>query len=103
MNRILFRRSAAVITFTLLLFTAGCKKYMDVQPITEFGVQEAFASVNATFNSLLGVYDELQGDNGYGIRISLYYPFDSDEGMVSGDIDNGRRGVGRYQLLLSNS
>ena len=32
------------------------------------------------------MYDELQGDNGYGIRINLYYPFDSDEGMVSGTL-----------------
>ena len=52
---------------------------------------------------LIGVYDELQGDNGYGIRISMYYPYDSDEGIVSGNIDNGRRGVGRYQLLLTNA
>jgi hypothetical protein len=52
---------------------------------------------------VIGVYDELQGDNGYGIRISMYYPYDSDEGIVSGNIDNGRRGVGRYQLLLTNT
>ncbi|MBD0287253.1 MAG: RagB/SusD family nutrient uptake outer membrane protein, partial [Flavisolibacter sp.] len=44
-----------------------------------------------------------QGDNGYGIRINLYYPYDSDEAMTSGGLDNGRRGIGRYQLLLSNS
>jgi hypothetical protein len=52
---------------------------------------------------LVGVYDELQGDNGYGIRISMYYPYDTDEAIASGNIDNGRRGVGRYQLLLTNS
>ncbi len=52
---------------------------------------------------LIGVYDELQGDNGYGIRINMYYPYDTDEGIVSGNIDNGRRGVGRYQLLLTNA
>lgn len=49
------------------------------------------------------MYDELRGDNGYGIRLSMYYPYDTDEGIVSGAIDNGRRGVGRYQLLLSNA
>ena len=54
-------------------------------------------------HAVIGVYDELQGDNGYGIRISMYYPYDSDEGIVSGNIDNGRRGVGRYQLLLTNA
>ena len=43
------------------------------------------------------------GDNGYGIRINLYYPYDSDEMIVTGNIDNGRRGIGRYQLLLTNA
>ncbi|HEV7332779.1 MAG TPA: RagB/SusD family nutrient uptake outer membrane protein [Flavisolibacter sp.] len=86
-----------------LAMLGGCRKYIDQQPISEIGVGEAFSSVDNTFKSLMGVYDELQGDNGYGIRISLYYPFDSDEGIVSGGLDNGRRGIGRYDLQLSNS
>ena len=81
----------------------GCKKYLTVEPVSQIGISEAFSSVSNAYNTVLGVYDELQGDNGYGIRINLYYPFDSDEGMVTGALDNGRRGIGRYQLLLSNS
>jgi hypothetical protein len=88
----------------LVIFSAwGCRKYMEVEPVSEIGIGEAFSSVSNALNTVIGVYDELQGDNGYGIRINLYYPFDSDEGMVSGGLDNGRRGIGRYQLLLSNS
>lgn len=86
----------------LLVASTGCRKYIEQEPISELGVTEAFSSVDNTFKSLIGIYDELQGDNGYGIRISLYYPYDSDEGMVSGGLDNGRRGVGRYDLQLSN-
>src|SRR4051812_29861334 len=87
----------------LVLATVGCKKYLTVEPVSQIGISEAFSNVGNAFNSVVGVYDELQGDNGYGIRINLYYPFDSDEGMTSGGLDNGRRGIGRYQLLLSNS
>src|SRR6476661_2595259 len=90
---------------SLLLFTlviTGCKKYTDVEPVSLYTIPMTFSDVSNATSALIGVYDELQGDNGYGIRISMYYPYDSDEGIVSGNIDNGRRGVGRYQLLLTN-
>ncbi|MBP6430391.1 MAG: RagB/SusD family nutrient uptake outer membrane protein [Ferruginibacter sp.] len=93
--------TTAIIT-GLALFT-GCKKFTEVEPVSQFSIAEAFSDVSNATTALIGVYDELQGDNGYGIRISMYYPYDTDEGIVSGNLDNGRRGVGRYQLLLSNA
>ncbi|RYE14813.1 MAG: RagB/SusD family nutrient uptake outer membrane protein, partial [Sphingobacteriales bacterium] len=94
-----------VIALGLLctLVLPGCKKYTIVEPESEYSISQVFSDVSNTTTALVGVYDELQGDNGYGIRISMYYPYDSDEGIVTGNIDNGRRGVGRYQLLLTNS
>jgi starch-binding outer membrane protein, SusD/RagB family len=86
----------------LALFT-GCKKFTEVEPVSQFSIPETFSDISNATTALIGVYDELQGDNGYGIRISMYYPYDTDEGIVSGNLDNGRRGVGRYQLLLSNA
>ena len=85
------------------IFIAGCKKYTEVEPVSQYSIPQAFSDVSNATSALIGVYDELQGDNGYGIRISMYYPYDTDEGIVSGNIDNGRRGVGRYQLLLTNA
>ncbi|HEX6431150.1 MAG TPA: RagB/SusD family nutrient uptake outer membrane protein [Niastella sp.] len=99
----LYQVIAAAIILIIISSITGCKKYTEVEPESGYTVPELFTDVpNATL-ALIGVYDELQGDNGYGIRISMYYPYDSDEGIVSGDIDNGRRGVGRYQLLLNNA
>ncbi|MEY3946509.1 MAG: hypothetical protein RJB03_1215 [Bacteroidota bacterium] len=91
------------ILFTTFGFLQGCKKYTDVAPVSQYSIADAFSDPSNAFNALIGVYDELQGDNGYGIRISMYYPYDSDEAIVSGNIDNGRRGIGRYQLLLTNA
>jgi hypothetical protein len=82
---------------------AGCKKYTEVDPVSQYSIPQTFSDVSNATTALVGVYDELQGDNGYGIRLSMYYPYDTDEGIVTGNIDNGRRGVGRYQLLLTNS
>jgi len=91
-----------IITIALLCMQ-GCKKWTAVSPGSDYSIDEVFSDVPNATSALIGVYDELQGDNGYGIRISMYYPYDSDEGIVSGNIDNGRRGVGRYQLLLTNA
>ncbi|HJT74641.1 MAG TPA: RagB/SusD family nutrient uptake outer membrane protein, partial [Chitinophaga sp.] len=88
---------------TALTVLQSCKKWTEVKPGSEYNISEVFSDVSNTTSALVGVYDELQGDAGYGIRISMYYPYDSDEGIVSGNIDNGRRGIGRYQLLLTNA
>lgn len=94
------------VLFLLLAIAAlagGCKKYMDVKPVSQYDLQQAFSDVSNATTALIGVYDELMGDNGYGIRLNLYYPYDSDDFMTTGTLDNGRRGIGRYQLLFSNS
>jgi starch-binding outer membrane protein, SusD/RagB family len=91
----------AIIITSVLVYS--CKKFTEVEPVSQYTIPEAFSDVSNATTALIGVYDELQGDNGYGIRISMYYPYDTDEGIVSGNIDNGRRGIGRYQNLLSNA
>jgi len=97
------RQGSHWLGIALLLATTSCEKYTLVDPVSQYSVADAFSDPSNAFNALVGVYDELQGDNGYGIRISMYYPFDTDEAIVSGNIDNGRRGIGRYQLLLTNA
>ncbi len=103
MKNKIYQSVTVAIMLTVLLFTDACKKYTEVEPVSQYSIPQAFSDVSNATTAVVGVYDELQGDNGYGIRISMYYPYDSDEGIVSGGIDNGRRGVGRYQLLLTNA
>ncbi|MFN8357548.1 MAG: RagB/SusD family nutrient uptake outer membrane protein [Spirosomataceae bacterium] len=91
-----------ILAFAMIV-ASGCKEYLEVQPKSQISISDAFSNVANATNSVIGVYDELMGDNGYGIRINMYYPYDSDEMIVSGNIDNGRRGIGRYQLLLTNT
>ncbi|THU34124.1 RagB/SusD family nutrient uptake outer membrane protein [Niastella caeni] len=91
--------AAIIVIFSI----TGCKKYTEVEPQSGYTIPEVFSDVPNATMAVIGTYDELQGDAGYGIRISMYYPYDTDEGIVSGNIDNGRRGVGRYQLLLTNT
>lgn len=92
----------AALILMLLVFS-GCKKFVTVEPVSDYSINTAFNSVANATTAVIGVYDELQGDAGYGIRLSLYYPFDSDEGVVTGNLDDGRRGIGRYNYTLTNS
>ena len=93
-----------VAMFLAMTFSVNsCKDFMEVQPVSQYSVAQVFSDVSNATAALVGVYDELMGDNGYGIRISQYYPFDSDEMICTGNLDNGRRGIARYQLLLSNA
>ena len=103
MKNKIYQLIAALTIFIAVVIFNSCKKFTEVEPVSQFNVAQAFSDVSNATTALIGVYDELQGDNGYGIRLSMYYPYDTDEGIASGGIDNGRRGVGRYQLLLSNA
>src|SRR5690606_5551592 len=56
--------------------------------------------------SLLGVYDRLAGLQAYGSRLSLMYPYDSDEmvGVLNTPApDNSSRDLSRYNLQATNA
>lgn len=97
-NKVLL--STAILSAVLI---AGCKKFLDQQPITEVGSELVFSDVASTYKALAGVYSRLIGDQGYGIRVSLYYTVDNDEmqGPTGGD-DDDRRGLARYKPSASN-
>jgi len=92
-----------LVMFSVILGT-GCEKFLDQQPITELGTQEVFSSVEGAYKALVGVYSRLVGDQGYGIRLSLYYPLDTDEMQgPGGNADNDRRDIARYAATSGNA
>jgi len=90
-----------------LLVLGSCKKFLDQQPITEVGPEIVFNDVSSTRNALAGVYSRLTGDQGYGIRLSLYYTVDTDETQGptgnNGTSDGERRDIARYGATPLNS
>ena len=100
------KRSYILVITTLGLLTglSSCHKFLDQQPITETGPELVFADVASTQKALAGVYSRLVGDQGYGIRLSLYYPLDNDEMQgPTGAGDNDRRDIARYAATPSNA
>ena len=84
---------------------ASCKKYLDPQPVSVFSPQVIFQNTQYARTAVMGAYNALTGDYGYGIRISMYYPYDSDEMMGQGQAtqDNERRDIARYNLTSNNT
>ena len=92
------------IVLLLVLVVSSCKKYLDEQPITSFGTDFVFSSIPTAYQATAGAYSQLTGDQGYGIRISLYYTVDNDETQgPTAASDNDRRDIARYQATPGNA
>ncbi len=104
MNTKILNRFTLLIVTGLLFLSSGCKKYLDQKPITEVGAELVFKDVATTRQAVVAAYSRLVGDQGYGIRLSLYYPLDNDEMQgPTGGADNDRRDIARYQATSSNA
>lgn len=75
------KRSASYIIgiVAIAAVTLGsCKKYLEVEPISSFGPEFVFDNAINAEKAVLGAYAPMTGDQGYGIRLSMYYTYDDD-------------------------
>jgi hypothetical protein len=95
----------SLLLFTLISGAVSCEKYLTVEPVSSFGEEYVFGNTINADLAVLGVYSALGGDQGYGIRVNMYYPYDNDEMMGQGGAagDNERRDIARYNTQPSNT
>jgi hypothetical protein len=104
MKQLILKNIKFGIAILTIMVLGSCKKYLDEQPITSYGTDFVFTDVNSAYHAIVGVYSQLSGDQGYGIRVSLYYTVDNDETQgPTGASDNDRRDIGRYAATSSNA
>ncbi|MBO2012146.1 RagB/SusD family nutrient uptake outer membrane protein [Hymenobacter negativus] len=90
--------AASALAGTAGLLTA-CKDYLNVTPASSYISDDVFSSVANVNSAIIGVYDPLSGDAGYGVRLSTGYPSDTDEGQNrAGAADGGTRDINRYRV-----
>ena len=100
---------SSVYAAALLLLVAGlgsCKKYLEVTPSSSFDPSFVFSNVENAKKAVLGAYADMAGDNGYGIRLSMYYTLDDDLMMGQGGTpypDGERRDIAHYNVTPSNT
>ena len=103
-------QSSLLAPVGVVLFFCGtlvsCKKFLDVEPYSSFGSDYVFSNVVNAEKAVLGTYYRLTGDQGYGIRLSMYYTYDDDIMMGQGGTpfpDNERRDMAHYTLNANNT
>lgn len=97
----------AALAAAVLAGTAGlvssCKDYLEVEPLALNTTEYTFSNVSGATAAVIGAYDPLSGDYGYGQRVSLYFPLDSDELIGSaGAPTDARRQIARYAVQSNN-
>ena len=83
---------------------ASCKKYLSPAPVSSFNSAFVFSDVPNAQKAVLSAYSDLEGDNGYGIRISMYLPYDNDEMIGMHQLgDNDRGDIAHYNVTAGNA
>ncbi|GAA4746522.1 RagB/SusD family nutrient uptake outer membrane protein [Flavisolibacter ginsenosidimutans] len=104
MNKRYLHKITLLAASSLMLGLGSCKKYLDQQPITAVGPDFVFNSVETTRAALIGVYNQLTGDAGYGLRLNLYFSVGTDETEgPTGNADGSRRDFPLYATTPGNS
>jgi hypothetical protein len=98
MNRSLLWPALAAAALTGLVGTA-CKDYLDITPASSYITEDVFSSVTNANSAVIGDYAPLSGVDGYGLRLSLAFPSDTDEGQNRvGAADGSGRDINRYRV-----
>lgn len=91
------------VALLILLALGSCKKFLEPDSPSLSTTAEVFSSVYTARMAVLGVYQDLAGDQGYGIRLSMYFPYDNDETMGPNKVgDNDRGDIAHYTLTPGN-
>ncbi|WP_324670520.1 RagB/SusD family nutrient uptake outer membrane protein [Hymenobacter sp. GOD-10R] len=96
MKRFLLR---SALVGACLLGTFACNDYLNVTPASSYVTEDVFSSVTNAGSAVIGAYAPLSGVNGYGLRLSIAFPSDTDEGQNRvGAADGSGRDINRYRV-----
>ena len=92
-----------IVIVAITLGFSSCQKFLNPTPPSLFSPSTVFGTVDNAKLAVLGAYQDLAGDQGYGNRISCYYPYDNDETMGPTKIgDNDRGDIAHYNETALN-
>ncbi|MES2431410.1 MAG: RagB/SusD family nutrient uptake outer membrane protein [Bacteroidota bacterium] len=107
-NRTVIKKLFIPLFLICLVSFSSCKKFLDKDPITDFGPDVAFANEESAFQTLMGTYAQMAGENVYGKVLSLYMMVD-DDALVGPRYNNAgtleqadRRSLAHYSVKPIN-
>lgn len=96
--------ASLVIAIVAMIITPSCKKVLDFESDSSSSEEVVFESTTYTNSALIGVYNKLIGDNGYGSRIATLFGLTADDFKTSGSYASAdRRGISMYGASSDNS
>lgn len=82
----------------------SCKKFLEVESNSTTSQNAVFESLTYTNTAIIGVYNGLSGDDGYGQRLSIFNPLMADDFRPTGNYsETDQRGVAMYGASSTNS
>ncbi|MBV4357295.1 RagB/SusD family nutrient uptake outer membrane protein [Pinibacter aurantiacus] len=99
-----YNKSLIAIGMAIVLNTStGCKKYLDIENPSTISQAVAFTSTSYTNSALIGVYNQLCGDNGV-TKEGTIWALSADDFKTSGSYSpQDRRGISMYGATYENS
>lgn len=92
-----------MLLMTCVVMASACKRYLEPPAVSSFSPDYVFSNVQNAQKALWSAYQDLAGDNGYGIRISMYFPYDNDEMIGLHQIgDNDRGDIAHFSVTAGN-
>ncbi len=91
----------AIITVSM---ATSCKKYLELDSPSSTEPEVLFESTAYTNSAVIGIYNKLCGDNGYGNRIATLFSLTADDFKTSGSYSaSDRRGISMYGATQDNT
>lgn len=97
MNRVVY--ILLVLSFAL----CACDDYFSAESDSTYTEKLVFSNVDLAEQAVVGIYSAMCDDNLYSKKLSLYFSMNTDVEYISGETDNGRRGLARYVASSSNT
>lgn len=93
-----------VLAIGAMIIIPSCKKFLDFETPSSSSEDVVFESTTYTNSAIIGVYNKMIGDNGYGSRISTLFGVTADDFRTSGSYGSAdRRGLSMYGASTDNS
>lgn len=93
----------SVCTVNILLLGSSCKDYLDIESPSTISQEVTFTSTSYTNSAIIGVYNQLGGDNGVTKEGTIWANM-ADDFKTSGSYSaQDRRGIAMYGATAENS
>ncbi|KQC01261.1 RagB/SusD family nutrient uptake outer membrane protein [Pedobacter sp. Hv1] len=104
MKNKLINSAFLVLAIGAMIITPSCKKVLDFESNSSSTEATVFESTTYTNSALIGVYNKLIGDNGYGSRLSTLFGLTAEDFKTSGSYaSSDRRGISMYGASSDNT